>query len=155
MLKDREVVLFPDLGAYDKWLHKVNTLSLYSLCVLSDFLEKNATIEERNAGMDLADYLIRIPQTSFNREVVEISINDIERCLGSTKTGKGFGEIIIGGIKLKNGKVYDILFTKEGEFIVQGQMKEYVEKLAKFFCKKLIPISFDGILVWGHLDQNT
>lgn len=57
-----EVVLFPDLGGYDKWAAKaseMNATIIGATFTASDILEKVATQDERQAGYDLADYLIR------------------------------------------------------------------------------------------------
>lgn len=54
------VVLFPDLGAYDKWYSKAKELSADGLNVsVSKFLENKATGDEHSEGYDLADYLCR------------------------------------------------------------------------------------------------
>jgi len=54
-LEDREVVLFPDLGAFDKW--KGTAAGLPGVRV-SDVLERRASAEERASGLDLADFLL-------------------------------------------------------------------------------------------------
>jgi hypothetical protein len=59
ILKGRNVTLFPDLGAYEKWNSKANELSHIANFTVSDFLERNATEAERKEGLDLADYLIK------------------------------------------------------------------------------------------------
>lgn len=60
-LKGRNVILYPDLGAFDKWREKGETIAReigFDIFV-SDILEKVATDEERANGLDIADYLIR------------------------------------------------------------------------------------------------
>lgn len=58
-LKDRDIVLFPDCGAYDKWLDKTSGLIKAGFTVtVSDFLENHTTAEEHGAGYDLADYFL-------------------------------------------------------------------------------------------------
>lgn len=56
-LKGRKVVLYPDLGAYDKWCSKAGELSHIRITV-SALLEQKATTPERQQGADLADYLL-------------------------------------------------------------------------------------------------
>ncbi|NTV93009.1 MAG: hypothetical protein HGA72_07035 [Chlorobiaceae bacterium] len=56
VLRDRDVTLFPDLGAFEKWRGIVKDLPGVRV---SDILEKRATKEDRTAGLDLADYLLR------------------------------------------------------------------------------------------------
>jgi hypothetical protein len=76
-LKGRKVVLYPDLNAFDEWHKK----SLYLVTMLpgtrfvvSDILEKNATEMERNAALDLADYLIRFNYNQFRKQSIESEV---------------------------------------------------------------------------------
>ena len=55
ILKDRIVVVFPDLGAYNIWQKKASEMSFH--VSVSDFLEQNATDELRKNGLDIADFL--------------------------------------------------------------------------------------------------
>jgi len=60
VLRNRRVLLFPDLGATDYWSSKIESLRSLGMEVsLFDFMERNATKEERDAGYDIADYLLR------------------------------------------------------------------------------------------------
>jgi len=59
VLKDRDVILVPDLGATDKWKAKLPMLK--SIChsvSISNTLEKVATKEQRESGSDVADLLL-------------------------------------------------------------------------------------------------
>ena len=55
VLKGRRVVAFPDLGAYDYWIKKAAMINFP--IEVSNYLENNATAEQRNEGMDIADFL--------------------------------------------------------------------------------------------------
>lgn len=55
-LRGREVVLFPDLGEFDKWKEK--TIGLLGVRV-SDVIERRASTEDRAAGLDVVDYLLK------------------------------------------------------------------------------------------------
>ena len=55
VVKNRSVTLFPDLGAYDDWHQKATEFGFN----ISDRIEKIATDEDRNNGLDLADFLLR------------------------------------------------------------------------------------------------
>jgi hypothetical protein len=55
-LQGRKVALYPDLGAYEKWIEKSKGLQDVTV---SRILEKRATEEDRAAGLDLADFLLR------------------------------------------------------------------------------------------------
>ncbi len=59
VLRGRQAMLFPDLGAYDTWREK--SVMLHSICekvVVSQHLEQTATDEQRAKGLDLADFLL-------------------------------------------------------------------------------------------------
>ena len=55
ILKDRIVVAFPDLGAYEIWKKKASEMSFH--IDVSDLLEQNAISEQRKLGLDIADFL--------------------------------------------------------------------------------------------------
>ena len=60
VLKNRQVLLFPDLGATDYWRGKMEMMRRLGIEVsLFDFMENNATDEERKAGYDIADFLLK------------------------------------------------------------------------------------------------
>lgn len=60
VLKDREIILFPDLGKFDKWTEKAREIQRIIPCkiIVSDLLEANARPEDKARGLDIADYLI-------------------------------------------------------------------------------------------------
>lgn len=60
VLKGRNVTLFPDLGAYEKWILKAEEIEKQYNCKLSisNLLEEEATETERQNGLDIADYII-------------------------------------------------------------------------------------------------
>jgi len=66
VLEGRVVVLFPDLGCYEKWSEKAKEIQSKVSCVIkvSSTLEKNATEEQKSEGMDLADFVLKIDKTS-------------------------------------------------------------------------------------------
>jgi len=57
-LKDSNVTLFPDLGAFDDWEKKAEELSRICMVSISDMLEKKAGQNDIEKGLDLADYII-------------------------------------------------------------------------------------------------
>ena len=70
VLRNRRVLLFPDLGATDYWNSKMEMIRNLGIEVsLFDFMERNATKEERDAGYDIADFLLReeTKEAIFNR----------------------------------------------------------------------------------------
>ena len=70
VLRDKEVVLVPDLGATDKWKSKLPLLQTVCKQVLvSSILEDNATDEQKINGLDIADFLLmtETPQMILQR----------------------------------------------------------------------------------------
>ncbi len=64
-LKGRNVILFPDLGAFDVWKEKGEAIAQrvgFTLSV-SDTLERISTPEDRRDGLDIADYMIKTIKT--------------------------------------------------------------------------------------------
>ncbi len=89
-LRGRKVVLYPDLGAFDKWNEKAKELKSICNVSVSDYLEQVATEEERNNGLDLADYLIKINTESKIKEddevrTIERQITEIEKRITEAK----------------------------------------------------------------------
>lgn len=60
VLKDRTVCMFPDVDAYPLWREKAKEMEAMGINVMvSEALEKNATPEDREAQIDVADWFIR------------------------------------------------------------------------------------------------
>lgn len=59
-LNGRNVVLFPDLNCYDMWNEKIPQLTSLATFRTSTLLRDKATEKEKNMGLDIADYLIKI-----------------------------------------------------------------------------------------------
>ncbi|MDQ6756271.1 MAG: DUF6371 domain-containing protein [Bacteroidota bacterium] len=158
VLQGRKVVLYPDLNAFELWTEKAKEFSNIACFTVSGLLERKATEAEKKQGLDLADYLIKFPVSAFNAEAEKPLINqlfskDIIYTLGETHTPKEFNNIIIAGYKTENGKVYDLLFNKDGELIKPGEQPEAVNYLADFYNKKLQPAMFNASPCWVHIDN--
>lgn len=72
VLRGREVILVPDLGATDKWKAKIPLLqSVCKSVVISNILEDNATEEQKAKGLDIADFLLMTdtPQMILQRMI--------------------------------------------------------------------------------------
>jgi hypothetical protein len=67
VLKDRNVILFPDLNAFDKWQERANNIKsrMKVNIYVSDLLEKVATDEQKAKGLDLADFLVKQDSTGL------------------------------------------------------------------------------------------
>lgn len=61
----RNVVLFPDLGASEKWKQKAESLQYFCNIQMADFLERMVPDEDTEKGYDLADYLIQFNIEEF------------------------------------------------------------------------------------------
>ena len=57
VLLGRQVIAFPDLGGYELWRKKAQEYPMLDITV-SDYLEKNATPQQREMGADLADWVV-------------------------------------------------------------------------------------------------
>jgi rubredoxin len=64
-LKGRNVTLFPDLNAYDKWRQAAYKLYPITRYYISDLLERRATPLQRQQGLDLADCLVQFDYREF------------------------------------------------------------------------------------------
>ncbi len=58
VLEGREIVAFPDIDGYETWLEKISERPYLNIFV-SDYLQKEATDEDRQNGIDIADILLR------------------------------------------------------------------------------------------------
>lgn len=96
-LKDRKVILFPDLNCFNKWTAKANEISAQIPDIffeVSNFLECQAPPADKTHGFDLADYLIRFDFRDFaNSPVPPVSLQpnhksviQINRCEKSEKS---------------------------------------------------------------------
>lgn len=66
-LRGRKVVLFPDLDGFDLWTRRAAELSPMLDIRVSNLLERKATPCERNAKLDIADYLLRFDPAEFQK----------------------------------------------------------------------------------------
>ena len=71
----RQVVAFPYLGACDRWRKKAKDYPLLDITV-SDYLEKNATSQQRKMGADLADWVVeeRKAEGGSRSEIISMRI---------------------------------------------------------------------------------
>lgn len=55
------IVLFPDLGAEEKWREKTKEVPELRNAKVSTWLMNNSTMAEREEGLDIGDWLVRLP----------------------------------------------------------------------------------------------
>ena len=58
ILKERDVIAFPDVDGFEEWKTKLSHIPGIYIKV-SDYLERNATDQDRQAHIDIADLLLR------------------------------------------------------------------------------------------------
>ena len=78
-LLDRDVTLFPDLGAFEDWTQKASSFISKERQVslkVSDFIETRANKEEIEQGYDLADYLVKYDWKLFRNNTPEQTQNE-------------------------------------------------------------------------------
>jgi len=65
VLQGRNVVLYPDLKAFELWNTKAKQLNHLAKFTVSDLLERKASEADKQQGFDLADYLVRFDYKKF------------------------------------------------------------------------------------------
>lgn len=72
VLKSRDVMLYPDLGAFEKWSLKAVEIQKQNVCKISisTLLEDEATNSDRANGLDIADFIIA--ELKSNKTTLEI-----------------------------------------------------------------------------------
>lgn len=78
-LKGRNVILFPDLGGFEKWSIKAQELKSICNVTISNILEENASDDARKAGYDIADYLVKFKPEEFQRKKKYEEYSKLER----------------------------------------------------------------------------
>lgn len=71
VLKGREVVMFPDAGAFDLWSEKAKELQAFCKVSVSDLAERIASDEDKKNGIDIADLFIRQLQAQPQPEEIK------------------------------------------------------------------------------------
>jgi hypothetical protein len=65
ILKGRNVTLFPDINGFEKWSKKADQLSNIAQINVTDLLERKANNLEREQGLDIADFLVKVQFKNF------------------------------------------------------------------------------------------
>ena len=81
-LAGRSVTLYPDLNAFDKWREK----GYYLKFKVSSILETNCTSEEKQAGLDIADYLVKVSAPSLTNLSTPVPKTDMSELRNSSLT---------------------------------------------------------------------
>lgn len=84
VLKDRKVIMLPDVDGFEDWSLKAKELECIGYRVfVSNLLERNATDEERNNKIDLADWVIA--QLSVGEDGIRGELTKAEQNLAIMK----------------------------------------------------------------------
>ena len=75
-LANKEVVIFPDLGAFEQWKEKSTFLKAKQV-IVSDTIQKIGTDQDRKNGLDIADYLLEDLVHLTSKEIKVKSKNEI------------------------------------------------------------------------------
>ena len=61
VLENRQIILYPDAGCYEKWSKKMTEIRKQIPCqiAISELIEYHATPQQIQAGYDIADYIIQ------------------------------------------------------------------------------------------------
>jgi hypothetical protein len=134
-LAGRKVILFPDGNAFDEWVTIMESIKkkLPSIrLTISDLLQQHATPEDRKAGFDLADYLIKTKPPKPPLPPTENPIQETKPPLPPKPPTPSTPEFIKICLQVKAGK--PIHEAAAGWNITDGSRAqlEYLETLAKF-----------------------
>ena len=78
-LKNRDVILFPDLGKYELWCKESEKFICISNSIkVSAYLERNAPEEDKELGFDIADYLLKDKQRAEEISSIAVTIKEPE-----------------------------------------------------------------------------
>ena len=68
VLRDRNILLFPDTGCFEKWNNKKEEIRNQIFCQIdiSNLVETHATPQQSHDGYDIADYILdQLPKSAF------------------------------------------------------------------------------------------
>jgi len=77
VLNGRRTVLFPDLGAYDDWENAANHLAKSHISI-STTIEEFASEQDKEKGLDIADYLIELHSENMKKPELNDSAGIID-----------------------------------------------------------------------------
>lgn len=155
-LKDRQVILYPDLNGFDKWKEKADLFlpKIVTSYSISTLLEKVATEEERKGGLDLADYLIRYEVAKFHVNMHQISNDNIQSDIDSYDTPETL-KTLLRELSIKVPHDLPINIDGMNSNCLRGFIKESLEGYEKVPNNKTIQKKIRGIYKTMHLAGDT
>lgn len=78
VLKGRRVIAFPDVDGFNEWNERAKELARHGIRInISDVLERNATPDERERKIDIADWIVeQLESTGETRLILDRMIED-------------------------------------------------------------------------------
>jgi len=84
VLRGRNVIVFPDLGATEDWRKKMETFRKLGIrASIFDYLESVATDNDKAEGYDIADYLLKKPLSTPEDEHIKKGSTSLEEPKGN------------------------------------------------------------------------
>jgi hypothetical protein len=141
VLKNKSVILFPDLGGFEKWSVRAKEMTFCKSVKVSDLLEKVASEEDRASGLDIADYLLRLPappaetlpavETNISLlKIKESNIPTVEK--ENPKPATPLTPLEIRGKLIaewfgEHGKIFDGVFCLDGQGIERHTIVKHLQ----------------------------
>lgn len=137
-LQNRSVLLVPDLGMTDKWRQKLELLKPICTSVsITDRLEKLATLEQVERGLDIADFLEEFSKSDENSSK---NLDNSQRNIGESevKSPKKSFEITPEILKNLSEKHYSEWSDEE---ILANMMMEnpFIKTMVEEFEMEIVP----------------
>ena len=141
VLKNKSVILFPDLGGFEKWSVRAKEMTFCKSVKVSDLLEQVASEEDRTSGLDIADYLLRLPappaetlsavETNISLgKITQSNIPAVEEAEPKTATPLSPLEIrgkLIAEWFGEHGKIFDGVFCLDGQGIERHTIVKHLQ----------------------------
>jgi hypothetical protein len=141
-LQGRKVVVYPDLGCFDEWKQKIAKFKHHSHIHVSDLLERNATPEQREQGLDIVDFLLQIQPVI--EECIHLNSDSIVDATVQTNLGSEFHHCKLLFVRTRDGKYYDLLFDSNDEYLNGDAHQTLVCRINAFYEKNLRKATIDG-----------
>lgn len=107
-------------------------------------------ILERNKAISIKvqkDLTFKPKETENYVEEIQHEITNV---LGEIHTGIEFKKVIMAAVMTSSGKMYDLLFNENGEFITPGVDEVDLEKLEETYNKNFKPLTIDNAQCWAN-----
>lgn len=143
VLRGRKVIAFPDAGFYNQWLNDAEELRESGIIIgVSDFIEKKFEQGLLSYNDDLRDFFEPLSdEIRCQCSIINIDATDVFSIPVLTNTGSEYDHLIMATIWTRDGKIYDSIYSSEGELITSHPK---IETLSTFFNKSFQQGFIDG-----------